>query len=93
MADRGHSYRRWYTLKRWVRLRKTVLIRDRFTCRECGLLKADTSELVADHTIEHRGDEALFWNIGNLQTLCRSCHDSKKQKLEQRSINERGVWY
>lgn len=32
---------------------------------------------VVDHIIPHRGDQKLFWNKNNWQSLCKSCHDSK----------------
>jgi hypothetical protein len=39
--------------------------------------------LVADHVIEHKGDETLFWQ-GELQTLCPDHHDITKQQQESR---------
>ncbi len=52
---------------------------------------------VVDHKIPHRlgaalasGDankisaaQKLFWDRGNWQTLCKFCHDSKKQRFEK----------
>lgn len=49
--------------------------------------------LVCDHVKPHRGDERLFWDEANLQTLCKPCHDRDKQREEQASRAERGVWY
>ena len=37
---------------------------------------------VVDHIIPHRGDESLFWDQTNWQSLCKQCHDSAKQKEE-----------
>lgn len=54
-----------------------------FTCQCCGRIEGDTSKLVADHIIPHRGDPALFWDMSNLQTLTKQCHDSNKQRLEK----------
>ena len=39
--------------------------------------------LVVDHIEPHRGDDSLFWNTNNWQTLCRLCHDVDKQRHEQ----------
>ena len=39
---------------------------------------------VTDHVVPHRGDPAVFWDVSNLQPLCRSCHDSRKQRIERR---------
>lgn len=78
------SWRGWYKLGRWKRLRMDVLVRDHFTCQwpGCGKLEGDTSQLVADHRKPHRGDEALFWDIRNLWTLCKPHHDGAKQREE-----------
>jgi 5-methylcytosine-specific restriction enzyme A len=80
--DRWHTYRAWYKTARWHRLRWQVLARDLFTCQMCGRLEGNTSQMVADHKVPHRGDEALFWDEGNIQCLCKACHDSAKQKEE-----------
>ena len=70
-----------------------MLVRDLFTCQRCHRIEADTSQLVADHKVPHRGDERLFWDPGNLQCLCKTCHDTVKQAEEQASLHQRGVWY
>lgn len=95
--DQGHGsitepWRAWYSLARWRSpehgLRMRVLIRDRFTCQlvECGRIERRTHLLVADHVIPHRGDAALFWDEGNLQTLCKDCHDRVKQAEERAGL-------
>lgn len=78
------AWRKRYKTARWQKLRWSVLVRDLFTCRwpGCGKVEADTSKLVADHRKAHRGDEALFWDDTNLWTLCKTCHDSRKQRQE-----------
>lgn len=73
-----------YRTARWAKLRWATLVRDCFTCQMCGHLEGDTSKLVADHRKPHRGDLALFWDEGNLWTLCASpCHSKHKQRMEQ----------
>lgn len=81
--DADLAWRGWYKTARWQRLRWSVLVRDLFSCRMCGVLEADTAQLVADHRLPHRGDQALFWSIGNLWTLCKPCHDGAKQRAER----------
>lgn len=76
-------WRKWYKTARWAKLRWAVLVRDLFTCCRCGVIEADTSQLVADHRKPHRGDEALFWDFDNLQCLCGPCHSGAKQREEQ----------
>ncbi|WWT39524.1 hypothetical protein [Microcystis phage Mae-JY02] len=80
--DRRHEWRAWYKTKRWRQLRWSILTRDLFTCGMCKAIKADTSQLVADHKVPHKGNEALFWDEANLWCLCKGCHDSAKQKEE-----------
>lgn len=38
---------------------------------------------VVDHRIPHEGDQALFWDRKNWQSLCKSHHDGTKQALER----------
>ncbi|MCV2877597.1 HNH endonuclease [Sedimentimonas flavescens] len=54
-----------------------------FTCARCGRIESNTSALVADHKIPHRGDVDLFWSVSNLQCLCKPCHDRFKQAEER----------
>lgn len=82
--DAALFWRRWYKTARWQRLRWDVLVRDGFQCQRCQRIEPDSAQLVADHVRAHRGDEALFWDSGNLQCLCRSCHDGAKQRAERR---------
>lgn len=91
----GHSkslepWRAWHHTRRWRDLRAEVLLRDDYTCQRpgCGATNPDTSQLIADHKVAHRGDERLFWDPRNVQTLCKPCHDGWKQRLERRG---RGV--
>lgn len=87
-GERGRAqanpWRAWYNTTRWRRLRWSILERDGFTCqwRGCGRIEPNPSQLVADHKQPHRGDERLFWDENNLQTLCKPCHDSRKQRAE-----------
>jgi 5-methylcytosine-specific restriction endonuclease McrA len=83
-----------YKLARWQRLRMAVFKRDHYTCQcGCGLVECNTSLLVCDHKMPHRGDERLFWDETNLQTLLKSCHDRAKQQAEQASLHTRGIWH
>jgi 5-methylcytosine-specific restriction endonuclease McrA len=87
-------WKAWYKTVRWQRLRLRTFLRDRYTCQcGCGQLEGDTSRLICDHKIPHRGDERLFWDEANLQTLWKPCHDRDKQRAEQQSLHQRGVWY
>lgn len=95
VRDRAAPWRAWYNTARWRKLRLRVLLRDLYTCQmpSCGRIEPRTSQLVCDHVKPHRGDEALFWDENNLQTLCKTCHDTLKQREEQGSLQQRGVWH
>ena len=90
--DRAQAWRKWYRIARWKALRIKIFKRDLFTCRMCARLEGKTSQLVCDHIKPHRGNAAMFWNEDNLQTLCKRCHDTEKQKAEQDSRHHAGQW-
>lgn len=81
-------WRAWYATERWRALRLEVLARDLWRCQwpGCGVtLKGGRDHdraAVVDHVRPHRGDEALFWDVSNLQALCKRCHDGAKQRAE-----------
>jgi 5-methylcytosine-specific restriction endonuclease McrA len=78
----------------WRRLRAHHLQRNTL-CVFCTRAGRMTPATVADHVTPHRDDPALFWDEGNLQSLCKTCHDGAKQALEKtghlRGSNVAGV--
>ena len=52
-------------------------------CAFCAKRGIITPATVVDHVIPHRGDEALFYDTSNLQSLCKPCHDGAKQQQEK----------
>ena len=90
-ADRARNdaapWRAWYRTKRWADLRMAVFVRDNFVCQRTGELAVGKypapNSAVANHKIPHRGDPALFWDIGNLETVLKSVHDGLIQAEEQ----------
>ena len=72
---RGSSASRGYG-RRWRKARKRFLIANPL-CRE----HEKGGEVVAanevDHIIPHKGDDDLFWDEDNWQSLCNTCHASK----------------
>ena len=78
-----------YNTKRWKQLRLEALRRDGFICRQTGVrltgkAPAPNSPIV-DHIRPHRGDEALFFDLENLQSVSKAWHDSEKQRQEKAS--------
>jgi 5-methylcytosine-specific restriction endonuclease McrA len=71
-----------YDLKRWKVLRAHQL-QSHPLCAFCQAQGIISAASVADHVIPHRNDPALFFNAGNLQSLCKRCHDAHKQRLEK----------
>lgn len=43
----------------------------------CLAMNRQTPATVVDHIIPHTGNDKLFWDKDNWQSLCKSCHDSK----------------
>lgn len=66
---------------RWQRARAAFLTAFPL-CRFCEQLGRTTPATVVDHITPHRGAPDLFWNTRNWQPLCKTCHDSAKQRLE-----------
>jgi 5-methylcytosine-specific restriction protein A len=83
--NRGSARARGYTT-RWDKARLTHL-RQHPLCVMCmgkGMVVAAT---VVDHIIPHRGDQKLFWDISNWQSLCKPHHDSAKQAEDLRGYS------
>ncbi len=75
------KHRRLYNTARWQRLRAAQL-REHPLCRMHLALGQTVEARVVDHVTAHRGDEKLFFDGGNLQSLCKPCHDAHKQAQE-----------
>lgn len=75
-----------YTSTRWRQLRTKVL-NSHPLCAihlQSGKLVPAT---IVDHIKPHRGNPELFWDEANLQSLCKRCHDSVKQRLEKSGVD------
>lgn len=78
--DRGSARERGYST-RWDRAARAYRMRFPL-CVGCRAIGLDAPADVVDHVIPHQGDQALFWNEGNWQSVCRWHHDVVKQSLE-----------
>jgi len=70
-----------YSSKTWRTMREHQL-QAAPLCAYCLSLGYVTAATVADHVRPHRGNLALFYDAGNLQSLCKPCHDSVKAREE-----------
>lgn len=75
-------YKHLYNTKRWYRLRHHQLVKQPL-CEDCTSRGKTTAATIADHKRPHRGDEVLFFDPLNLQSLCKPCHDGAKQQFEK----------
>lgn len=76
-ADRlrgGAAYRGYD--RKWREARAAYLRRHPL-CVQCQKEGRLTAATVVDHIIPHRGDQYLFWDQENWQSLCKDCHDRK----------------
>lgn len=79
--DRGRpsARQRGYD-SRWQKARAGYLLAHPY-CIMCG---APASHV--DHITPHKGDDRLFWDQSNWQSLCAHHHNSTKQREERRSV-------
>lgn len=74
-SERGYGWR-------WQQAREAFLKDNPL----CVMHKAEgfaVPATVVDHIKAHRGDQELFWNKANWQSLCKSCHDTHAQRRDQ----------
>jgi len=89
--DKRDKWRAWYKTARWQKLRIKIIRRDKWRCCATGVLVNGKypapNSAVVDHRKAHRGDEALFWDEDNLQTVSKEYHDKVKQSRERRGLS------
>jgi 5-methylcytosine-specific restriction endonuclease McrA len=78
------QYPHLYNSKQWKQRRKHLLQNEPL-CRFCMADGTHTPATVADHVIRHNGDHQLFY-YGELQALCKRCHDSHKKRQEMSGV-------
>jgi 5-methylcytosine-specific restriction protein A len=91
--ERGTARERGYSTA-WQKARGAFL-QEHPLCEE-HLRRGETAAAnVVDHIQPHRGDQTLFWDRGNWQAICKSCHDKKTVSTDggfghARRLNEIG---
>ena len=84
-ANKRDEYHHLYDRQRWRNKRnglRIIHLRNHPLCVMCdhdGFVIAAT---VVDHINPHKGDERLFFDPLNLQSLCKRHHDSDKAFME-----------
>ncbi len=68
--------RGWIDSRAWRQARLDHLAASPL-CVHCLVQGHTTPATDVDHRIPHRGNYALFWDHGNWQSLCKSCHSVK----------------
>lgn len=64
-----------YDSSKWKKVRELALIRDLFLCQECLRNGIETKGDTVHHKIELSEDITLAFELDNLETICRSCHN------------------
>jgi 5-methylcytosine-specific restriction protein A len=75
------KYRKLYNTARWRALRKAQL-QIQPLCERCKAKGFIVAATVVNHRKPHKGDERLFCDPGNLQSVCQPCHDGPIQAEE-----------
>lgn len=70
-----------YQSRQWRAMRKHMLAHNP-VCVKCKLMMATE----VDHIRPHKLNRQLFFNMSNLQTLCRACHQEKTTAERQNRV-------
>lgn len=82
--DANRPWRHLYGRK-WDKARLRFLDKHPL-CYRCLELGRTEPATVVDHHTPHKGSLALFWDRGNWRALCKRCHDSWKQRVENGQV-------
>lgn len=72
------AHRKLYSGSGWRQLRKAKLQRNP-ACERCLLKGYVELATVVHHKIAHKGNTKLFFDMDNLQSLCKPHHDGEAQ--------------
>ena len=72
---RGGAAARGYDA-RW-REARAIFLKQHPLCAFCQAEGKIVPATVVDHITPHRGDQWLFWDQTNWESLCKKCHDRK----------------
>lgn len=75
---RGTAHQRGYN-SRW-RKRREGYLKENPLCVVCLKEYRPVPANIVDHVIPHKGNQTLFWDETNWQSLCKTHHDIKTAK-------------
>jgi len=78
-TQRGYGYA-------WQKARAGHL-RSHPLCVYCEREGRVTAATIVDHKVPHRGNQTLFWDQTNWQSMCKPHHDGQKQREEADANN------
>lgn len=74
----------FYRRAKWRQVRQLALKRDRFQCVWCrDKGKLTTRRLEVDHIKELEDYPELAYDLDNLRTLCRDCHNQRHNRYQR----------
>ena len=76
------KYPKLYGSKQWRHIRLSVLDRDLYLCQQCLRMGKETMLTTSSpvhHKKPHNGDRKLFFDMKNLEGVCKTCHDAIMQ--------------
>lgn len=79
--QRQKPWWRWYNSPRWRKLRAIILAANPY-CARCEAEGIVTPADTVNHRIRHEGNEELFWDMENLEAVCKSHHSRDIQREE-----------
>jgi 5-methylcytosine-specific restriction protein A len=71
---RHPEYQKQYSSQQWMAYRKQFLAAHPLCINYDSCHNLAT---VVDHIVDHNGNQVLFWQPNNHQSMCKQCHDKK----------------
>ena len=85
------NFNKLYHSKEWKKLRLEALERDNYLCIECKKKGIITPANTVHHIKPLRVDDSRAWQLSNLETVCRACHNKlhreRSQSLKKKNAN------
>lgn len=67
----------FYKSTRWLAVREKALRRDKYMCQECKRYGKQIQATTVHHIIFLEDDPTKAYDLGNLVSLCSTCHNKK----------------